>query len=339
MTTRQILVTAALPYANGPIHIGHLVEYIQTDIWVRFQRLRNHRCIYICADDTHGTAIMMSARKHGVTEEQWISDMNASHQRDFAGFNVSFDHYGSTHSDANREICGQVWQSLRDADLIVERDVTQLYDAEAETFLADRFVKGTCPRNAKCRRTVRRSLRHLSVIPTLQSELIDPRQHAFGSHTGSCEVQNTCKFNQAGIAPRVPRRVDTDAASICSLRVANYLKGHFLGETGSTENPSKELKDWDVTRPARNTSGSRSPGLKTVITGTSGLMHPSGISRQPKSGATRIMNPSTIGGKANRPRFIISLARTSHISTLCSGQACLKRLALRCPKKFTSTVS
>nr|NIP84263.1 class I tRNA ligase family protein [Planctomycetales bacterium] len=145
MTTRQILVTAALPYANGPIHIGHLVEYIQTDIWVRFQKLRGHRCIYICADDTHGTAIMISARERGVSEEEFIAGMHAEHQRDFAGFEVQFDHYGSTHSPENRALCEQFWKSLRGAGLVREKHIEQLYDPEAETFLADRFVRGTCP--------------------------------------------------------------------------------------------------------------------------------------------------------------------------------------------------
>src|SRR5438874_12702061 len=97
MSSRRILVTAALPYANGPIHLGHLVEYIQTDVWVRFQKLRGNRCVYVCADDTHGTAIMISAQKAGVTEEQFIARMNEEHQRDFAGFQIEFDNYGSTH--------------------------------------------------------------------------------------------------------------------------------------------------------------------------------------------------------------------------------------------------
>ena len=119
--TRQILVTSALPYANGPIHIGHLVEYIQTDIWVRFQKLRGHRCIYICADDTHGTAIMIRARKEGRSEEDVIAAMSAAHQRDFAGFGIQFDNYGSTHSDANRSLCSIFWKALRQAGLVTER--------------------------------------------------------------------------------------------------------------------------------------------------------------------------------------------------------------------------
>jgi methionyl-tRNA synthetase len=145
MAERKILVTAALPYANGPIHIGHLVEYIQTDIWVRFQRLQGRRCIFICADDTHGTAIMIRARKEGRTEAELIGQVKLEHERDFAAFDVQFDNYGSTNSPENYKLCCEIWASMRAAGLIVERDVSQLYDPQAGTFLADRFVKGTCP--------------------------------------------------------------------------------------------------------------------------------------------------------------------------------------------------
>ncbi|MFM7137100.1 MAG: class I tRNA ligase family protein, partial [Planctomycetota bacterium] len=145
---RRILVTSALPYANGHIHLGHLVEYIQTDIFVRFQKLRGHEAIYLCADDTHGTAIMIRARAEGRSERDLIADMRAAHLADFAGFQVAFDHYGSTDSDSNRRLCGELWQALRAKDLVVTREVRQLYDPQAGVFLADRFVKGTCP---KCR--------------------------------------------------------------------------------------------------------------------------------------------------------------------------------------------
>ncbi len=146
MSQRKLLVTAALPYANGPIHIGHLVEYIQTDIWVRFQKLRGHRCIYICADDTHGTAIMIRARQEGRSEEDLIAEMQKAHLRDFQAFDIEFDNYGSTNSEENRQYCGEIWAALRRRGLIVENDVAQLYDPEAGTFLADRFVKGKCPK-------------------------------------------------------------------------------------------------------------------------------------------------------------------------------------------------
>ena len=118
MTARRILVTAALPYANGHIHLGHLVEYIQTDIWVRFQKLRGNRCIYICADDTHGTAIMIRARQEGRSEAALIADMREAHVQDFAGFDIEFDNYGSTHSDENRQLCAEICQSIRDAGLV-----------------------------------------------------------------------------------------------------------------------------------------------------------------------------------------------------------------------------
>jgi methionyl-tRNA synthetase len=148
--TRRILVTSALPYANGPIHLGHLVEYIQTDIWVRFQKLRGHRCVYLCADDTHGTAIMIRARQEGRSEEAVIAEMSELHQSDFAAFSVGFDHYGSTNSPSNRALCHEFWQAMRAKGYIVERAVSQLFDPVAGTFLADRFVKGTCP---KCQAT------------------------------------------------------------------------------------------------------------------------------------------------------------------------------------------
>ncbi|GIT28483.1 MAG: hypothetical protein Ct9H300mP1_05290 [Planctomycetaceae bacterium] len=127
MSGRRILVTAALPYANGHIHIGHLVEYIQTDIWVRFQNLRGHRCIYLCADDTHGTAIMIRARQEGRSEEELIGEMQQAHVQDFSGFDIVFDNYGSTNSDENRTQCAEIWQSLRDAGLVHQKQVTQLF--------------------------------------------------------------------------------------------------------------------------------------------------------------------------------------------------------------------
>src|SRR5579871_1699673 len=142
----RVLVTSALPYANGPIHLGHLVEYIQTDVWVRFQKLSGRRCVYVCADDTHGTAIMIRARKEGISEEELIGRMQQAHLADFTGFQIEFDNYGSTHSAENRAFCAEIWSALRRDGLVSEKEVEQLYDPEAGTFLADRFVKGTCPK-------------------------------------------------------------------------------------------------------------------------------------------------------------------------------------------------
>lgn len=144
--SKRLLVTAALPYANGHIHIGHLVEYLMTDLWVRYQRLQGRTAAYICADDTHGTAIMMAARKAGVPESTLLAEMSAAHQRDFADFGIRFDHYGSTDSASNKALVYEVWAKLRAGGHIDQKTVTQLYDPQAGAFLADRFVKGTCPK-------------------------------------------------------------------------------------------------------------------------------------------------------------------------------------------------
>ena len=143
---RKILVTSALPYANGPIHLGHLVEYIQTDIWSRFQKMRGHECHYICADDAHGTPIMLHAEKRGISAEQLIGEISTEHQRDFAAFAIDFDYYYSTHSEENRELAETIYSRLNDAGHITKRDVEQAYDPEKEMFLPDRFVKGECPK-------------------------------------------------------------------------------------------------------------------------------------------------------------------------------------------------
>ncbi|WP_019624567.1 methionine--tRNA ligase [Thioalkalivibrio thiocyanoxidans] len=145
-TPRKILVTSALPYANGPIHLGHLVEYIQTDIWVRFQRARGHEVIYVCADDAHGTPIMLKARAEGIEPEELIARVRQEHEADFSEFLVGFDHYHSTHSDENRELAARIYTALRDAGHIETRTIDQAYDPEAGMFLPDRFIKGSCPR-------------------------------------------------------------------------------------------------------------------------------------------------------------------------------------------------
>ena len=147
--TRRILVTSALPNANGDIHLGHLLEHIQTDIWVRFQRLRGHQVTYVCADDTHGTATMLKAEQEGTTPEALIEKVRQAHARDFEGFLVGHDNYYSTHSNENRECAELIYSRLKDAGLIFTRTVEQLYDPERKMFLADRFVKGTCPNCGK----------------------------------------------------------------------------------------------------------------------------------------------------------------------------------------------
>ena len=244
MTKRKILVTAALPYANGPIHLGHLVEYIQTDIWVRFQKLRGHRCVFMWADDTHGTAIMIRARKEGRSEEEVIAQSSEEHQRDFQGFQIEYDNYSSTHSDANKKLCGEFWQSIRDAGLVKEKEVEQLFDTEQGTFLADRFVSGTCPNCnspdqagdncSKCSETYS-PVDLIDPISTLSGTTPEVRsaKHLF------IELQQLHSFLEEW----------TQTGDHLQTEVANYLKGHFLGDPESKEG-RKELRDWDISRPA-----------------------------------------------------------------------------------------
>lgn len=145
-TKRKILVTCALPYANGSIHLGHMLEHIQADVWVRYQRMRGNEIYFICADDAHGTPIMLKAQQLGMTPEQMIAEVNIEHQRDFAGFNISYDNYHSTHSPENREISEQIYKKLKANGYIKTKVISQLFDPEKKMFLPDRFVKGTCPR-------------------------------------------------------------------------------------------------------------------------------------------------------------------------------------------------
>ena len=145
-TPRNILVTSALPYANAPLHLGHMLEQAQTDIWVRFQRSRGHHCRYVCADDAHGTAIMLSAEAANRTPEEHIAAIQARHERDSAGFLIQFDQYHSTHSPENQRWSQTIFERLEAGGHIAVRDITQAYDPEKGLFLADRFIKGTCPK-------------------------------------------------------------------------------------------------------------------------------------------------------------------------------------------------
>ena len=232
---RKILVTSALPYANGPIHIGHLVEYIQTDIWVKFQKLRGNECIYLCADDTHGTAIMMSAQRTGCTEEQWIAKISDEHQRDFAGFGIEFDNYGSTNSPENYELCKQFWQAFRDSGLVKEEAVTQLFDDEKGIFLADRFVRGTCP---KCDAAEQYGDSCDQCGATYSArEIINPVSTLSGT-TPSLKTADHLFIQIEQLHEFLEEWTQT--GDHLQNEIANYLKGHFLNEP---------LRDWDVSRP------------------------------------------------------------------------------------------
>ena len=144
--TRKILVTSALPYANGSIHLGHMVEHIQTDVWVRFQKLRGHECHYCCADDTHGTPVMLAAQKQGIAPEDMIAKVREEHLADFTGFHIGYDNYYSTHSPENKQFSEQIYRALKANGKIESRVIEQLYDPEKQMFLPDRFVKGECPK-------------------------------------------------------------------------------------------------------------------------------------------------------------------------------------------------
>jgi len=233
---RRLLVTSALPYANGHIHIGHLVEYIQTDIWVRFQKLFGNDCRYMCADDTHGTAIMLRARQEDRSEEALIADMQAAHEQDFAGFGIEFDNYGSTHSEENRALCHEIWAAIRNAGLVKEQAVEQLFDPQAGTFLADRFVRGTCP---KCKSpdqpgdNCSSCGHHYTPI-----ELIDPVSTLTGAKP---EVRSALHLFIELEQLHGFLSEWTQSGEHLQSEIANYLQGHFLGEP---------LRDWDISRPA-----------------------------------------------------------------------------------------
>lgn len=232
---RRILVTSALPYANGHIHLGHLIEYIQTDIFVRFQKLRGHQAVYVCADDTHGTAIMIRARAEGQSEQDLIGAMSEAHLADFTGFQIAFDHYGSTDSVANREACGEFWRSLRQKGLVISRDVQQLFDPKAGVFLADRFVKGTCP---KCGVADQYGDSCEACGATYSpADLVNPVSTLSGAVTEIRSAEHLFVTIESlhGFLETWTRSGPLDP------RVANYLAGHFLGEP---------LRDWDVSRPA-----------------------------------------------------------------------------------------
>jgi len=179
VSKRKILVTSALPYANGPIHLGHVLEAVQTDIWVRFQKLRGVDCVYVCADDAHGTAIMLRAEDEGITPEQLIDRVRSEHKADYDGFLIGFDNYHSTHSPENRQYSESIYTALRANNRINVRTIKQLFDPEKELFLADRFVKGCCP---KCRAPDQYGDNCEACGATYSpAELIDPRSTLSGA--------------------------------------------------------------------------------------------------------------------------------------------------------------
>ncbi|TVL15848.1 methionine--tRNA ligase [Shewanella algae] len=233
-TQRKILVTSALPYANGPIHLGHMLEYIQTDIWSRFQKLRGHECHYICADDAHGTPIMLKAQQMGIQPEEMIAKVNQEHQQDFAEFNIAFDNYHSTHSEENRQLASEIYLKLRDNGYIKSKTISQLFDPEKSMFLPDRFVKGTCP---KCKSEDQYGDNCDSCGATYSpTELINPRSAVSGATPVMKETEHFF-FDLPAFETMLKEW--THSGSLQS-EMANKLDEWF--EQG--------LQQWDITRDA-----------------------------------------------------------------------------------------
>lgn len=244
MPQRKILVTHALPYANGPIHLGHLVESIQTDIWVRFQRHRGNMCVFVCADDAHGTPIMLKAEQDGVTPEELVARIHGDHTADFASFGIGFDNYHSTHSDENRYYSSLIYERLKDAGHVVVKTIPRPYDPVREMFLPDRYIRGTCPRCSApdqygdscevCGATYTPMdlINPVSVVSQATPELRDSEQHFVRLNNFREILENwigsTHSIDGVGDIPRV------------QPEIANKLQEWF----------GAGLQDWDISRNA-----------------------------------------------------------------------------------------
>ena len=241
MEKRRIFVTSALPYANGAIHLGHLVEYIQTDIWVRFQRMQGHEVHYVGADDTHGTPIMLRADAEGITPEQLIERVWHEHKRDFDAFMVGFDHYHTTNSPENRTFCEDIYTTLKNKDLIAVRSVEQFYDPVKQMFLPDRYIKGACPKcSAKDQYGDSCEVCGATYAPT---DLKNP----YSTVSGAAPVRKASEHYFFKLSdPRCEQflREFTQASDRLQPEAANKMK-EWLGEPGDAR-----LSDWDISRDA-----------------------------------------------------------------------------------------
>ena len=243
--TRKILVTSALPYANGSIHLGHMVEHIQTDVWVRFQKLRGHECHYCCADDTHGTPVMLAAQKQGIAPEDMIAKVREEHLADFTGFFIGYDNYYSTHSPENKQFSQDIYRALKANGKIESRVIEQLFDPEKQMFLPDRFVKGECP---KCHAQDQYG-DNCEVCGTTYSptELINPYSAVSGAKPELRESEHfffklgeCADFLKAWTSGNNPH----DGKPHLQPEALNKMK-EWLGEGEETT-----LSDWDISRDA-----------------------------------------------------------------------------------------
>lgn len=243
--TRKILVTSALPYANGSIHLGHMVEHIQTDVWVRFQKLRGHECYYCCADDTHGTPVMLAAQKQGIAPEDMIAKVREEHLADFTDFGIGYDNYYSTHSPENKQFSQDIYRALKANGKIESRVIEQLFDPEKQMFLPDRFVKGECP---KCHAQDQYG-DNCEVCGTTYSptELINPYSAVSGAKPELRESEHfffklgeCADFLKAWTSGNNPH----DGKPHLQAEALNKMK-EWLGEGEETT-----LSDWDISRDA-----------------------------------------------------------------------------------------
>ena len=243
-TQRKLLVTSALPYANGNIHLGHMVEHIQTDVWVRFQKMRGHECYYVCADDTHGTPVMLAAQKKGISPEDMIAQVREDHLADFTGFGIGYDNYYTTHSEENRELSSEIYQALKADGKIVSRTIEQLFDPEKQMFLPDRFVKGECPScHAQDQYGDNCEVCGATYSPT---ELIKP----FSAISGATPVLKESEhyFFRLGECEDYLKQWTAGSTTLADGRVQAHLQPEALNKMN--EWIEGGLQDWDISRDA-----------------------------------------------------------------------------------------
>ncbi|PIT52884.1 methionine--tRNA ligase [Snodgrassella alvi] len=242
---RKILVTSALPYANGNIHLGHMVEHIQTDIWVRFQKARGHECYYVCADDTHGTPVMLAAQKQGVTPEEMITRVRQNHLADFTGFGIGYDNYYSTHSPENEALSRSIYLALKANGKIESRTIEQLFDPEKKLFLPDRFVKGECP---KCHAQDQYG-DNCEVCGTTYSptELINPYSAISGATPVLKESEHF--FFKLGECADYLKQWTAGSTQLADGRQQPHLQAEALNKMNEWLQDDN-LSDWDISRDA-----------------------------------------------------------------------------------------
>ncbi|WP_107860696.1 methionine--tRNA ligase [Neisseria weaveri] len=250
MKPRKILVTSALPYANGSIHLGHMVEHIQTDIWVRFQKMRGHECHYCCADDTHGTPVMLAAQKQGMKPEDMIAKVREEHLADFTGFHIGYDNYYSTHSPENKQLSEQIYLALKANGKIESRVIEQLFDPEKNMFLPDRFVKGECPKcHAKDQYGDNCESCGTTYSPT---ELINPYSAVSGATPVLKESEHF--FFKLGECADYLKEWTSGSTELSDGRTQPHLQAEALNKMnewlGGGENGETTLSDWDISRDA-----------------------------------------------------------------------------------------